>query len=266
VWVTVSSAGALQKCTEGSPSETYSLNYTPAPGTDSGHEIVVRPGFLYVTQGLARSVARVDLGDMSVRSIPAEGPTFGAAPLDDTVWVNTDVASDAQFPGRLFPINGATAGTPVPIAYTAGYMRAFAGELWVAHGAARKVGRYDPVAGTSAEFDVPSEPLDVLVIDDEIWVTLPALNQIAIIDSDAGTILEQLDVGGRPLMLVEAFGSVWVTNGDDGTVSRIDPLTRAEIQPPIEVGRGPLALAAGDDRVFVANYSGSSVSVIAPDR
>jgi YVTN family beta-propeller protein len=50
------------------------------------------------------------------------------------------------------------------------------------------------------------------------------------------------------------FGSVWVTNYDDGTVSRVDPATN-EVVATIEVGRHPDHIAAGEGGVWVAVHA-----------
>jgi DNA-binding beta-propeller fold protein YncE len=70
-----------------------------------------------------------------------------------------------------------------------------------------------------------------------------------------------------PGRLIEAFGSVWVSNtgASPGTISRIDPVTREAVQPPIEVGTQPLALAADDEHLYVALFGAESVAVLTPE-
>ena len=233
LWVTSSQTGTLQRCDTTLPSsqpDTFVIGSEPASGEYTGQEIVSTPGSLYVTQAAFGTVARVDLADMSVESIPVEGSPLGGAVLDETVWVNTYVADDAAFPGRLIPIDGGIAGTAIKVPYHPGYMRSIGGQLWVTYPYDHKIGRIDPTTGPVVEFDVPGEPFDILPIGDEHWVTLRAANQVAVIDPGTGEIVDRIDVGSRPHMLVEAFGSVWVSNaGDDavtpGSVSRIDPGT-----------------------------------------
>ncbi len=67
-------------------------------------------------------------------------------------------------------------------------------------------------------------------------------------------------VGIGPVGVAVGAGAVWVANGGDGTVTRIDPATRAA-GPPIATGRGPVAIAAGDSGVWVANASGTVVHI-----
>ena len=118
-----------------------------------------------------------------------------------------------------------------------------------------------------SELRLPGASFDILQVDDEIWITLWQGDQVAVVDPSTGEVTELIDVGAGPYMLLEAFGSVWVSNtgADPGSISRLDPATRREVQPPIPVGPGPVALAADADRLYVANYGGQSVMVLAPE-
>jgi DNA-binding beta-propeller fold protein YncE len=60
------------------------------------------------------------------------------------------------------------------------------------------------------------------------------------------------------------FGSIWVANADDGTVSRIDP-ERREVARTIGIGAPAVHLAVGHDALWVANGSEGTVSRIDPD-
>ncbi len=59
-----------------------------------------------------------------------------------------------------------------------------------------------------------------------------------------------IDVGREPTALAVGEGSVWVANGRDGTVSRIDPETNTVVET-IEVGHRPLGIAVGNGLVWV---------------
>ena len=68
-------------------------------------------------------------------------------------------------------------------------------------------------------------------------------------------------VGGGPKDVTDAAGSLWVTNFNDGTVSRVDPVT-ARVVATIPVGQGPITVLAAGDAIWVANYLGGSISRI----
>ena len=71
-----------------------------------------------------------------------------------------------------------------------------------------------------------------------------------------------VDVGQRPTALAAGFGSVWVTNSSDDSVSRIDRRTRTAV--PIPVGASPAGVAVGTGSVWVANSGDNTVTRIDP--
>ena len=71
-------------------------------------------------------------------------------------------------------------------------------------------------------------------------------------------------VGNGPHAVAASATAVWVSNSDDGTVSRIDPSTRAVVAAT-PVGTGPdNAAIAADGTVFVPNVGAGTVSRIDP--
>lgn len=70
-----------------------------------------------------------------------------------------------------------------------------------------------------------------------------------------------VQLAGPPAALVAAEGSLWTADASDGTVSRIDPRTRAIIDR-IEVGSGPGVLAAGGGAIWIASTVGGTISRI----
>jgi class 3 adenylate cyclase/DNA-binding beta-propeller fold protein YncE len=74
-------------------------------------------------------------------------------------------------------------------------------------------------------------------------------NTVARIDADSGDVAEVLDGGVDPQQLVSYEGALWVTNGADKTVTRID--LEAQEQRPLGVGTTPTSIAAGAGFVWV---------------
>jgi YVTN family beta-propeller protein len=70
-------------------------------------------------------------------------------------------------------------------------------------------------------------------------------------------------VGGGPKDVTYAAGSLWVTNFNDSTVSRVDPVA-GRVVATIPVGQGPITAVATGDGIWIANYLGGSVSRIDP--
>ena len=72
-----------------------------------------------------------------------------------------------------------------------------------------------------------------------------------------------IQVGGRPDGIAAGAGAVWVANGEDGTVQRIDPAT-GQPDGPVHVGSGPAGIAVTPGAVWVANSLDLTVSKVDP--
>jgi ABC-type transport system substrate-binding protein/streptogramin lyase len=88
-------------------------------------------------------------------------------------------------------------------------------------------------------------------------------NEVGIIGPGADSeVVDAVAVGKRPTALAAGFGSVWVTNSTDDSVTRID---RRTLSPaPISVGSSPSGIAVGAGSVWVANSGDATVSRIDP--
>ena len=62
------------------------------------------------------------------------------------------------------------------------------------------------------------------------------------------------DVGTGPTAVLHAYGSIWVANHLDGTVTRLEPSTGKELAT-VHVGDDPSALGAAAGSLWVANGS-----------
>jgi YVTN family beta-propeller protein len=84
---------------------------------------------------------------------------------------------------------------------------------------------------------------------------LPNISQMAIV--------EQITVGVNPYGLSIGFGSLWVSNITDGTVSRIDLISNLVVAT-IPVGSNPVGIKCAGGFVWTANIGGDTVSKIDP--
>lgn len=104
----------------------------------------------------------------------------------------------------------------------------------------------------------PTVSADVLA-----YIPQPAANQVTIFDTDAGTVVTQVPVGGGPLGVAVdvAMQTVYVTNSADGTVSVIDMGTQKVIYT-VKVGNSPIGVAVTPDgsTVYVANAADNTLS------
>ena len=85
---------------------------------------------------------------------------------------------------------------------------------------------------------------------------------------DGPKVVATIEVGGGPHGVAIGAGSVWVTNRDDNSVSRIDPATD-EVISETTVGPKPDGLSigensAGDESMWVTSFEGPDLSRIDP--
>src|SRR5262245_58145764 len=91
-------------------------------------------------------------------------------------------------------------------------------------------------------------------------VRVPA-NGVGVVED--GEIVAAGALGMSPSDVAAGAGSLWVTSGDEQTVSRVDPET-AEVRQTITAGSGASAVAADDKGVWVANSLAGTVSRVDP--
>jgi YVTN family beta-propeller protein len=141
------------------------------------------------------------------------------------------------------------------------------GALWVAHGVLGTLSRVDPqfrrVTGT-LDLAGPSTEGAVAVGGGAVWAvygesTLARIDPVAMRSRGRGF------AGANPSAIVFATGAVWVANGGDQTVYRLNPSTFEEGPVrTISVGRTPSGIAFGAGAIWVANAGDGTVTRIDP--
>jgi peptide/nickel transport system substrate-binding protein len=94
-----------------------------------------------------------------------------------------------------------------------------------------------------------------------VWVTNALDASVTEIDSDTNQVAHVVPVGTSPTGIAAGAGYLWVTNQGDGTVTRFDPRTRVK-DSPIKVGTGPVGIAVAGGAAWVANNLEGSLSRI----
>jgi virginiamycin B lyase len=99
-----------------------------------------------------------------------------------------------------------------------------------------------------AVFEVPGAP-DWITVDDDVWISNEPKNSVTRLDPISNKVVAAIQVGKEPSSgLAAGFGSLWVPNCGDSTMSRIDlragrvtatfPMTFADSEGGIATGAG----------------------------
>jgi YVTN family beta-propeller protein len=141
------------------------------------------------------------------------------------------------------------------------------GGVWVAHGLLGKLSRVDPQFGRVTEtldLAVPSTEGSVAVGGGAVWAVYGESTLVRI-DPARLRSLGRGFAGANPAGIVFATGALWVANGGDQTVYRLNPSTFEEGPVrTISVGRSPAGIAFGAGAIWVANAGDGTVTRIDP--
>jgi YVTN family beta-propeller protein len=120
-------------------------------------------------------------------------------------------------------------------------------------------------AGNTVKGEIPVDaaPTSVALGEEAVWVTNANEGTVSRIDPVTRSVRDTITVGDTPSGIAVGASAVWVANQHDGTVSRIDPETNAEVET-IHVGNDPTAVAFGEGSVWVTNSADRTVSRIDP--
>jgi YVTN family beta-propeller protein len=106
----------------------------------------------------------------------------------------------------------------------------------------------------------------VLTADREkLFVTLPLVNQVAVIDTRSWKVVTYVDTGSKPtsIALQPDQKYLWIGNDGDGGATVIDVGTlKVAAQIPTGAGRHEIVVAADNRFAFISNRDAGTVSVI----
>jgi len=104
-------------------------------------------------------------------------------------------------------------------------------------------------------------PNHIALGEGAVWVTNADNHTVSRIDPLKRVVVQTITVGSSPSGITTGNGAVWVANSLDGTVSRIDPTTNMVVQP-IRVGNGPVGIVYAAGSVWVANTGDDTITMI----
>jgi YVTN family beta-propeller protein len=136
------------------------------------------------------------------------------------------------------------------------------GALWVADSIGATLLRVDPTSGKTLAVALAGQPSGVAFTPNGVWVSYAPAGVARVDPANPSVTLTQ-SVGNGPTAVLPAFGSVWLANQLDGTVTRLEPST-GRVEVLIEVREGPNALVAAADSLWVANELDGSIAAIDP--
>ena len=142
-------------------------------------------------------------------------------------------------------------------------LRESGGERRVVPAGRRRSRRRLAMAGVLVAVLVATALVADRITDRGSGVATIAANSLGLIDLKSNTLVGQIPLEARSGQVAAGEGAVWVTNAEQGSISRVDAATRRVVQP-ITVGRDPAGVAAGDGAVWVTNSGDRSVSWINP--
>jgi ABC-type transport system substrate-binding protein/DNA-binding SARP family transcriptional activator len=189
-------------------------------------------------------------------AISSSGGALWIANLDDQSVTRVDLASGQVT--RHVPIGGSPTG-----------VAATRSAIWVTDSGGR-ISKIDPTYDRLTE----TRRIDAFApySSGTTWPILAAFGSIWVVDPDGLLIqldeksarqIGSVDIGNEPSAIAAGADSLWVTNGADGTVTRIDPLTLLATTVP--VGHGPAAVAVNDAGVWIANTGDNTLVRIDPE-
>ena len=116
----------------------------------------------------------------------------------------------------------------------------------------------DDPAEEKARFDAGTSPEAVVDAGGSLWVSQGRGTTVLRLDPATGSVQDEVTVGAQPGGMAVADGDVWAANFGDATVSRIDP-DSGQVVRTIPVGVAPYGIAAAGETVWVSNREDDSV-------
>jgi YVTN family beta-propeller protein len=219
-------------------------------------------GSLWVAEPDRGVVARLSLSDGSVADptirvgTSPSGVAYGAG----SIWVTN--AGDGTV-SRIDPSTNEVSQTLHDVGTQPSAIAFGDGALWVTDAIGARLLEVDPATGWSQGVQLAGQPSGVAFTPQGVWVSIAPAGVARVDPTDLSVVFRYQNVGNGPTVVRPAFGSIWVANYADGTVSRLDPAT-GRLQATIPVSGGPNALAVASGSLWVADEFTSSISAIDP--
>jgi YVTN family beta-propeller protein len=229
----------------------------PASGSwpvgQGGPGLAYAAGSLWVANADQRQVARVELGaDPTPISVDTSPVAIAAAPDADIVWVAGRTRSGGGLLARIDARTNQVDPTirlrhpPSGLAVTAD-----GGTVWTVTTKDRTLRSFDTRTGDPGKpVKLRLAPDQVALGDGAVWVTSSSDTVLRIDPATAKA--KEIRVGNGPSGIAFGADRVWVANGQDGTVSAIDPQTNEVATRRLGFRPAAVAVVAEQRAVWVA--------------
>jgi class 3 adenylate cyclase len=250
--------------------------------------IAVGGGSVWVANEGNETVTRIVSSSRKTTTITLQGHPTGLTFAAGAVWAATIegglIRIDPKFNSSADPVNvsGRVAGPPsvvsaggslwvsapnttlVRIGIVSGSQKSFIpdtgvdgplasgdGALWAA--AEGFVAPINPVTGLASGAAVRLNGVSSALTygGGALWTVSAAPDDLQRVDPGSGSVTNTIAVGRNPTGVAVGSGFVWVTNGSDGTLTRVD--LGGSAKKTIRVGGSPAAVAAAPDGIWVTS-------------
>ena len=262
VWV--SGFGAVSRL---DPRTNEVVAIIKTPGTEDFSRVAVGEGAVWITADGGK-VYRIDPATNSVvATIPVGGPIMGVSAGDGFVWVTRPTEGVGELV-RIDPATNAVVGEPIevgpgPVSVTSGF-----GALWVTNTSPPSVVRVDPASGEVRTVPITGQ---VAVGYGSLWAASD--DQVVRADPETGQPIETFRIP-RAVAVAATDGPVWVLALPESSsptlfypikgtaaVWEIDPADNHIVAQPVLIDDlQPIAIAAGEGAVWVADYDSATVT------
>jgi class 3 adenylate cyclase/streptogramin lyase len=226
--------------------------------------IAAGEGGVWVADGTKGTIHKIDpASNRVVASLRVGAVAHDVAAGDNAVWVaagsgvvriepsSTDVS---ELDGSVGEPGGVGRNRRFKIEVGEGF-------VWQMSTLMPKVGRFEVGTGRFDLVDAGLVPRAIAVSGADVWLAAcGAPGTVARVDARAEEVIATLAAGGSgcsdltvtggPISIAASQEGVWVTDGTNGTVSRIRETTN-QVDPPIRIGDTPVSLAVGLGSVWI---------------
>jgi virginiamycin B lyase len=197
----------------------------------------------------------------------APGAPDWQAEARDSVWVANSSKQTIQ---RIDPATNRASEAHTSIQQPCSGLTVAFGSVWAVDCANNVVVRVDARSGRAVAriplIAATDEGLTTATADGVFVLGQNGLNTkifLAKVDPTKNRITTRIPVPRGAAAAASGFGSIWVTNPDNGVVMRVD-VNHARVAATIKTHGGPRFIATGEGAVWVLNQSDGSVSKIDP--